>query len=287
MPITMRLLKITFATLVISLLAATAVAQGRKLVEEDWYGDVKKILADHYTGKSVRLKLPIPATRRGLEMIDGNVQREASRQAPQFSAQIGDELLIKSFKVGDSSVEVLLGKDEPERKSLLPNPFAGWKQPRINLKFSHELSSKDMTIENLNRYLAIVVDVSTLAQANIQNDSTQAQTPAEPQAQPPAEPEAPRNSEPKREEQAVPTSGVIANLPSAGPDIGELTVECSTKGSRVYIDGAYSGPAPRTVRLRSGVYTILLVSDGYASWEQRLFIPGGKISIVRVELQKR
>ena len=65
------------AALLILLLAAPASAQDKKLVDEDWYGDVKKALADHYTGKTVRLKLPIPATRRGPEMIDGLAQSEA------------------------------------------------------------------------------------------------------------------------------------------------------------------------------------------------------------------
>jgi hypothetical protein len=220
-------------------------------------------------------------------VVDGAVQTEASKEAPQFAAQIGDELTIKSFKVSDSSVEVLLAKNEPPRKSKMPNPFAVWKQPRINLRFSHELSSKDLTIENLNRFLAPAVDITPLAQAAPENNptATPPSTPPPPPEQK-SEPQPNRSGEAKPAEQTLPTPSIVADLQSAGPNIGELTVESSVRGARLYIDGSYSGEAPRTVRLRAGIHTILVVSDGYASWEQRLFIPGGKISVVRAELSR-
>ncbi len=287
MPNSTRYVITLLAVLTLLPLTAPGLAQGRKLVEEDWYGDVKKALMDHYTGKTVRLKLPIPATRRGLEVIDGEIRTEASKEAPPLAARIGEELTIKSFKVGDSSVEVLFAKNEPPRKSRLPNPFAVWKQPRINLRFSHELSSKDLTIENLNRHLSSAVEVVTLAPAVSENNSgsTQAST-ASAATDQKVEPQPGRRDEPTTADQALPTPSVVADLQSAGPNVGELTIESSVRGARVYIDGSYSGVAPRTVRLRAGVRTILVVSDGYASWEQRLFIPGAKISVVRAELQK-
>jgi hypothetical protein len=287
MPISTHCIKVLFAALAILLLAATGFAQRRTLVEEDWYGDVKKVLMDHYTGKTVRLKLPIPATRRGLEVYDGAVQTEASKATPQFAAQIGDEVTIKSFKVGDSGVEVLLSKNEPPRKGKIPNPFAVWKQPRINLRFSHELSSKDLTIENLNRFLAPAVDITPLTPTVSENNSNapQAAT-AVPPASQQAAPQPGQRAESNPAEQSMPMPSIVADLQSAGPDVGELTVEASVKGARVYIDGSYSGEAPRTVRLRAGIHTILVVGEGYASWEQRLFIPGAKASVVRAELNK-
>ncbi len=289
MPISTRYITILFVALAILSLAVPGFAQSRKLVDEDWYGDVKKALADHYTGKTVRLKLPIPATRRGLEVYDGAVQTVASNAPPQFAARIGDELTIKGFKVGDSNVEVLLGKNEPPRARKIPNPFAGWKQPRINLRFSHELSSKDMTIENLNRFLASAVDVTTLAPAapeNISNPPQAAPTPGQPPANQGADPQPGQRAESKPAEPTIPTPNIIADLQSVSPNIGELTVEASVREARVYINGSYSGVAPRTVRLRAGVHTILVLREGYANWEQRLFIPGRKISVVRAELQR-
>jgi len=266
------------AALLILLIAAPAFAQDKKLVDEDWYGDVKKALADHYTGKMVRLKLPIPATRRGLEMIDGSAQREASKIVPPISARIGDELMIKSFRVGESNVELLLGKDEPPSKKKFANPFAVRKESRINLRFSHELSSKDLTIENLNRFLAQAVDVTALGSPVAQNNSTSSAT-----LNQQSEPQPVENPELAGAEPALKTVG---DLPAAGPDVGELTIECSVRNARVYIDGSYSGLAPRTLRLRVGFHTILVVNDMYKTWEQRLLIPGGKISVVRAEMQK-
>jgi len=272
---------VLLAALVVLLLAVSVPAQNKKLVDEDWYGDVKKALADHYTGKTVRLKLPIPATRRGLEMVDGSVQREASRMAPQFSARVGDELTIKSFRVGDSNVEVMLGKDESPPKRKFPNPFVGPKHSRINVRFSHELSSKDLTIENLNRFLSLAVDVKPLASPIAESNSTSGAGPNQQTESQPAQ-----NPELAAGEQPLPVLNTIADLPAIGPDVGEITVECSVRGARVYIDGSYSGVAPRTLRLRAGSHTILVVSDRFKSWEQRLLIPGAKISVVRAELQK-
>jgi len=272
---------VLLAAFVILLLAVPVSAQNKKLVDEDWYGDVKKALADHYTGKTVRLKLPIPATRRGLEMVDGSVQREASRVVPPLSARIGDELKIKSFRVGDSNVEVMLGKDEPPPKKRLRNPFTGPKQSRINVRFSHELSSKDLTIENLNRFLSQAVDVTPLASPIVESNGASSAA-----SNPQAESQLTTNPELAAGEQPLPALSTVADLPAVGPGVGELTVECSVRGARVYIDGSYSGIAPRTLRLRTGFHTILVVSDRYKTWEQRLLIPGAKISVVRAELQK-
>lgn len=267
----------------VSMLAGAASAQDRTLPEDDWYGDVKRVLMNHYTGKVVRTKLPIPATRRGLELFDGSVKTLADKTPTETAAQMGEELTIKSFRVTDNNIEVLLVRNEPPSKKKVPNPFSAWKQPRINLRFSRELTTKDLTIENINRMLAPAVEIATLAQpapdAAAQTAIVQAST------QP-----APPTAAGKREEIAnsenIPTPQIVGDLPSIGSGVGELTIESSARQARVYIDGAFSGPTPRTVRLRAGVHTILVVSDGYASWEQRLFVPGAKLSLVRAELQR-
>ncbi|MDX2029908.1 MAG: PEGA domain-containing protein [Blastocatellia bacterium] len=267
----------------ITLLAGAASAQDRTLPEEDWYGDVKRVLMNHYTGKIVRTRLPIPATRRGLELVDGSVKTLADKTPVETAAQMGEELTIKSFRVTDNNIEVLFAKSEPPPKKKVPNPFSAWKQPRINLRFSRELAAKDLTIENINRMLASAVEVAALVPAT---PDPAAQTAIVQSATPPA----PQSAASRREEAAntenIPTPQIVSDLPTVGTGVGELTIESSTKQARVYIDGAFSGPAPRTVRLRAGVHTILVVSDGYASWEQRLFIPGAKLSLVRAELQK-
>jgi hypothetical protein len=249
-------------------------AQERKLVYEDWYGETKRELSAHYTGKIVKLRMAIPATRRGLEMTDGEFQPNDSAQT---QAQPGDEVTIKSFKVGPTNIELLLNKNGAKR----PNRFFGWmKRTRINLRFSRELTAKDMTVENINRLLATAIDIAPLASASADNSSGNTQALIASVAEP-----APK-SMPMNNSQAVTMASVTGELTPASPNFGELTVESSAAQARIYIDNAYSGTAPKTVRLRAGVHSILVMANGYAAWEQRLLIPGGKSSMVKAELQR-
>lgn len=271
---------IAAALLSLALLTWAVSAQDRRLAYDNWYGDTKKTLADHYTGKTVKLRMAIPATRRGLEMADGAVESQEAMESSQPLAQPGDELTIKSFKIRDTSIELLLNKTGQPRKSR----FFSWpkKQPRINLHFSRELSAKDMNIENINRWLAAAIDVSPLALPIGEQMPNTTQASITPTPEPVAVKMAWTNND-----QSLPVATVTADLPNIGPDIGELTITGSTGQARIYIDNAYSGFAPRIVRLRAGVHSILVMANGYAVWEQRLVIPGGKASIVKAELQPK
>ena len=286
--------KLTFATAIMVAAIGLAFAslsafgqagdQERRLTYEDWYGDVKKVLADHYTGKTVKLKLAIPATRRGLEMIDGSFVRGAAETTGQTLAQAGDEVTIKSFKVSDNDIELLLNKTAEKTK--------GWffpKKPRINIRFSHELGAKELTIENINRWLAVTMDVATLTPAGSEPNAAQAAIAMSVlPATGPAESN-PKSSVTKASAEnalALPMPAAVGDLAPGNENVAELTVESQSARSRVYIDDAYSGQAPRTMRLRAGVHTILVMADGHSAWEQKLFIPGGKASIVKAELQR-
>jgi hypothetical protein len=208
-------------------------------------------------------------------MVDGALQNKAEKSPPQPAAAIGDELTIKSFKVTDNNIEVLLAKDDPSTKKRVPNPFAIWRQPRINLHFTRELNVRDLTIENINRLLSPAVDVTALGPS----------TPEKPAA--PAEAFA---KETKADEssiaQTMPVPETSTDLPILGPKVGELRVECQVKDARVYIDGSFSGTTPRTIRVLAGTHTILVIKDGFTAWEQRLFIPGAKSSVIHAELVK-
>lgn len=270
-----HLLSASLVLPVILLLTAISFAQQRNLPEEDFYGDIKKALASHYNGKIVKAKLPIPATRRGLEILDGTLQNSAEPNSPPPIAQPGDELVIKSIRVTDSDIEFLLTKTEQPPKKRFSNPFTVTKVPRINLRLSRELNTQDLTIENINRLLASVVDTSTLATPVSDKNSNLTQASVNSS-----------NGEQVNNDQNLPTPNIVGDLPSLPPSMAELTVDCSVREARVYLNGSFSGLTPRTVRLRAGVHTILIVSDGYMSWEQKLFVPGGKASVVRAELQR-
>jgi hypothetical protein len=275
--------KVAIFLLVILLFSAVSFAQSRAIQINDFYGDIKTALTLHYTGKLVKVKMTIPATRRGLEMIDGTLQNSSgpTQTPPPAAAQPGDELVIKSLRIGDNEIEFEFGKNEPPPKKSLSSIFSIAKPPRINLRFSRELTTKDLTIENINRMLATAVDVSSLTQPAAEKGASATQASiASPQAEAPAKTDEPAN------DQGLPSANIVGDLPSLNPALGELTVESLAQPARVYIDGSYSGIAPRTVRLRAGVHTILVVSDGHAPWEQKFFIPGGKASVVRAELSR-
>ncbi len=264
---------IVVAALSLALMTLVSFAQERRLAYDDWYGDVKKTLADHYTGKTVKLRMAIPNTRRGLEMFDGNFAADAD--SAQTLVQPGDEVIIKSFRVNDQNIELQLSKlgAKPKRRF-----FSFAKQPRINIRFSRELNSTDMTIENINQWLSPMVDVTPLGGLAAEQTTTQASIAPDPE--PTAKTNGVENS------QGLPTPNISGDLKSVEADVSELTVECSTGNARIYIDDAYSGFAPRTVRLKSGIHSILVMADGYSAWEQRLLLPGGKTSTVKAELKK-
>jgi hypothetical protein len=268
----------------ILLFSGVSLAQSKTITIEDFYGDIKTLLVSHYTNKIVKSKLPIPATRRGVEILDGTLQSTVGPgQPPPIAAESGDELIIKSMRIGDKDIEVVMDKTEPPQKKGLSNPFVISRQPRINLRFSRELTTKDLTIENINRLLATAVDVGNLALPIAEKAAEKSQTQvsvSSPQAETPAK------ADEEVKEQNLPAPSIVGEIPSLSPNIAELTIESPAKPARIYIDGSYSGLAPRTVRLRAGVHIILVVSDGHAPWEQKLFIPGGKASVVRAEASK-
>jgi hypothetical protein len=222
--------------------------------------NLKNIVVAHYTGKQVKLRLPIPATKQGLEIVDGLPRLEPNKTPPSIAAQLGDDLTIKRFVISANRIDVWLtsGIESGEKSEAL--------SPHVTLKFSQELTTSDLALENLNRILsmAFVLDPTTAAVA----EQASIAGPTVADAKPPQ-----------------PT--IIRDLISVPPTISELTVESSVAEARIYIDGGYSGPAPRTVRLRAGVHAILVVSNGYENWEAKLDLPGAKASLVRVELQPK
>lgn len=222
--------------------------------------NLKTIVIAHYTGKQVKLRLPIPATKQGLEIIDGLPRLEPNKTPPSIAAQAGEDLTIKRFVIGTNRIEVWLGhavatEEKPELTL-----------PHVTLKFSQELTASDLALENLNRMLstAFEMDATTAAVA-----------------------EPPSVAAPAVDNANLPQLTITGDLTSVPPVIGELTIEASVAGARIYIDGNYSGTAPRTVRLRAGVHTVLLIGDGYENWEAKLNLPGAKTAVVRVELQPK
>jgi hypothetical protein len=276
------------AVLALYLLTVTLAAHTAQLSERELHSYLKTLLSEYYAGKLVYAKVAIPDTERGLQIVDGKLE-ETANVSQAVAAQPGDALLIKQLKFKSKSIEVELDGERAGAEAT-PDPSGGQRAltksakpryaPRIHLRFARDLTTRDLNIQSINRLLALAVDVKMLI-------PKEAEPPAATQpALPPERPNAALLAEQAANAQGIPTASVTGELAEAEADIGELTIECSVGAARVYIDGAYSGATPRTIKLLAGVYSILLVREGYALWEQKFFIPGGKASRVRTELKR-
>lgn len=182
-----------------------------------------------------------------------------------------------------------------EKSPLLNNqPLAGARQspnnnprpsiePRITLKFSREISTRDLNLQSINRWLAVAVDTTSLVPAP--DPAPRAAVTAEASPAPTARPDASTLAERAAAAQGIQKAPLTGNIITAQPNVSELNIECSVPGARLYIDGDFSGTVPRTVRLLMGVHTVFILAPGYDSWEQKFFIPAGKAALIRAQLK--
>ncbi len=268
--------------LTICLFVFSMTAQTRSLSEEQLESYRKSLLADYYIGKPVRAKVTFPATAQGLEINDGKINVLPFSANQPVAARPGDLLIIKQVKFKRRSIEIEFAEKEAENKAW--SLGSGKQQsltlkPRLRLRFSRELTARDLSLQNLNLLLAMALDTSSLAPQTVElpRAVTTANQPKQAAGQLPAEQDI--------QVRDIPTAPTVAELAGAAPNIAELTIECSIGRARVYIDGAYSGWTPRTVRIVAGIHSILVLQEGYTAWEQRLIIPAGKVSLVRAELK--
>lgn len=268
--------------------------------------DLKLLLNDYYIGKPVRAKIVIPATERGIEVIDGQLK---VYPLPQLTAAVqpGELVLIKELRFKNKEIEVRfngehlsesfestspvpalspvgpLGSDATvgvPKSALIakaPKSVKALPDPRVILRFSRDIETRDLNLQSINRLLAPAVDVASL-------------TPS-PSLAPPVE-AVPRPSANDRAQQAAVAQGiavasVTGDLVGAAANVGELVIECAVPGARLYIDGAYSGTAPRTVQLMMGVHSVLVVAAGHRQFESRFFLSGGKISTIKAEFNQK
>jgi hypothetical protein len=272
------------AALLFALLLFPLPASGQ---ENDDY--LKSLLTEYYTGKIVRAKVAIPASRKGLEIVDGFI-RETPLPPGGFAAEPGDPLLIAQIRFKSKSIEVRF--DGEENESAAPADPAGKNftsrakkgaTPRILLQFTRAITTRDLNIRTINNLLGAAVDVSTLTPLEPARATTEAAE--ESRKRPDAAQIALMLAERRARAQGIPTAPIKAEGTVSESGVGELTIECALPQARLYIDGAFSGSLPRTIRILAGVHTILVICEGSAPWEKQFFIPAGHASIVRAELQ--
>ena len=269
---------------VILLLATLLTAQDKPLSGKKLDEYLKALLTEYYTGKSVHAKVAIPTNGRGLQITDGRPET-ASTGAPS-AAPPGTTLVIRQLRFKNKNIEVQFDTSSSGEASsssgdlrYLTKTVGVHAVARINLRFSRSITSQDLTVPNINRLLSAAVDITALIPKATEPPATADTTPRRSRL------DAAMLAERAARAQGIPFATVVSDLVGSGTECGEVTIECSATRARLYIDGGYSGFTPRTIKLLTGVHTILIVNEGDAMWEQKFFIPGGKASVVRAELK--
>lgn len=273
--------------------------------EKQINSDLKLLLNDYYAGKPVRAKVVIPANERGLEVLDGQLK---IYPVPELTAAVqpGEMVLIKELRFKNKEIEVRFdgerlteavntpppvavpglapvgphGSDAtvgPPPAALAPRTPKAAKplpDPRVVLRFSRDIETRDLNLQSINRLLSPAIDITTLTP----NAALVAKDP------PPARLTAAEQSQQTATTQGIPIAPVTGELIGAPVSVGELVIECTVGGARLYIDGTFSGAAPRTVQLLMGVHTVLVVAPGQTQFEQKFFLPAGKIATIKAEL---
>lgn len=279
--------------------------------EKQINSDLKLLLNDYYTGKPVRAKIVIPANERGIEVLDGQLK---IYPLPEVTAAVqpGELVLIKELRFKNKEIEVRFEAERLQETTTTAPPLAipglapvgphgsdatvgpppaalvaksmakpskPLPDPRVVLRFSREIETRDLNLQSINRLLSPAVEVMMLAPTPSPVATTTTTT-------------APRSTASERAQQTatgqgIPIAPVTGDLVGATAGVGELIIECSVPGARLYIDGTFSGTAPRTVQLMMGVHTVLVVASGQRQFEQKFFLPAGKVSTLKAEFNQK
>ncbi len=299
-----------FFSTYVTIFAQTSPAERKRQVvsERQLDSDLKLLLNDYYIGKPVRAKIVIPANERGIEVLDGQLK---IYPLPGLTAAVqpGELVLIKELRFKNKEIEVRFngehlgettestpptltpigphGSDASVPKTAFiakaPKPVKALPDPRVILRFSRDIETRDLNLQSINRLLAPAVDIASLTPV-----AATALTLPTPDA--PLRPSAPSASDRAQQvatEQGIVIASVTGELVGAPANVGELVIESPIAGARLYIDGAYSGTAPRTVQLVMGIHTVLLVAAGRGQFEQKFFLPAGKISAIKAEFNPK
>jgi hypothetical protein len=90
---------------------------------------------------------------------------------------------------------------------------------------------------------------------------------------------------------AVPPEPTLTKPPAAATtaandDKGSVIVNSVPAGAEVYVDNAFVGNAPATLRLPNGKHTVKISQTGYKSWSRELAVFSGSEVQLKAELEK-
>ena len=89
--------------------------------------------------------------------------------------------------------------------------------------------------------------------------------------------------------QPVPTQSepAVAPEPPAGVlTIGTVEVRSTPDGAEVYVDGAFIGNAPATLKLAAGQHTIRVTQSGFKDWSREITVQAGSEAHLSASLEK-
>ncbi len=272
--------------------------------------DLKLLLNDYYAGKPVRAKIVIPANERGVEILDGQLKAQPLADL-QSAVQPGELVLIKELRFKNKVIEVYFNSEHLNEVAETAAPLPDLKpvgsfgaeanarpstaslqmvasknpkvskplpDPRIMLRFSREIGTQDLNLQSINRLLSPAVDISSLT------PKTEPAMNVAGAAKPVERPDANTLAQQEALAKGITIPPITGDLIGVRSGIGEITIECQITGARLYLDGAYSGTAPRTVQMLMGEHTVLVVAPNYSAFEQKFFLPSGKAAVIKAEL---
>ena len=162
--------------------------------EKQINSDLKLLLNDYYTGKPVRAKIVIPANERGIEVLDGQLK---IYPLPEITAAVqpGELVLIKELRFKNKEIEVRFEAERLQETATTVPPLAipglapigphgsdatvgpppaalvakssskpskPLPDPRVVLRFSREIETRDLNLQSINRLLSSAVDITGL-----------------------------------------------------------------------------------------------------------------------------
>lgn len=99
-----------------------------------------------------------------------------------------------------------------------------------------------------------------------------------------------QSGQPTPDQQAAPTQTEAATsqaAPPAAPTTGTVEVHSTPEGAEVYVDGAFIGNAPATLKLAPGQHTVRVSQSGYKEWSRVIAVQAGSEAHLSASMDKQ
>ena len=122
-------------------------------------------------------------------------------------------------------------------------------------------------------------EVTAYVNGDVRLETKNFHTAAEQSVQNPADPQSAGTQSQPVASAAAPSSGA--------PVTGSIEVHSTPEGAEVYLDGAFVGNAPATLKLAPGQHTIRVTQSGYKDWSREIAVQAGSDAHLSASLDKQ